>query len=102
MAIVEHTGYNAVSLQCENVLPKDSVIEELKERFGLIIILYDNDYDKEENWGQIFAKQLEEKTGFISRKINDEHCSKDFSDLIKNVGIKKAVEIFEREIMMPF
>ena len=102
MAIVEHTGYNAVSLQCENVLPKDSVIEELKERFGLIIILYDNDYDKEENWGQIFAKQLEEKTGFISRQIHSSHKSKDFSDLIKNVGIKKAVEIFENEIMMPF
>ena len=102
MAIVEHTGYNAVSLQCENVLPKDSVIEELKERFGLIIILYDNDYDKEENWGQIFSKRLEQETGFIGRCIDSKHEAKDFSDLVEKVGVKKAVEIFEREILMPF
>ena len=103
MAITEHTDCHAVALQCENVLPKVNVIEELRERFGMVIILYDNDYDKEENWGQIFAKQLEEKTGFLSRVIDSKHQSKDFSDLIKNVGVSKAIEIFDKEITsVPF
>ena len=67
-----------------------------------LIILYDNDYDKEENWGQIFSKRLEQETGFIGRCIDSKHEAKDFSDLVEKVGVKKAVEIFEREILMPF
>ena len=102
MCIKENTGYNAVALQCENVLPKKQVIDELEERFGLCLIFYDNDYDKEENWGQIFSKRLEQETGFIGRCIDSKHEAKDFSDLVEKVGSKKAVEIFEREILMPF
>jgi DTW domain-containing protein YfiP len=102
MCIRENTGYNAVALQCENVLPKKQVIDELEERFGLCLIFYDNDYDKEENWGQIFSKRLEQETGFIGRCIDSKHEAKDFSDLVEKVGVKKAVEIFEREILMPF
>lgn len=102
MCIKENTGLNAVALQCENVLPKKQVIDELEERFGLILIFYDNDYDKEENWGQIFSKRLEEQTGFLGRHIDSKHEAKDFSDLVEKVGVKKAVEIFEREILMPF
>jgi hypothetical protein len=99
MAIEENTECFAVALQCENILPKLQVIDELKERFENIIIFYDNDYDKEENWGQIFAQQLSKLTSFYSIKIDEKHKSKDFSDLIKNVGLKKALEIFDEELM---
>lgn len=101
MSIDENTPYHAVALQCENVLPKKHVVEELQKRFYNIFILYDNDYDKEQNWGQIFSKALEEETGIESIKIDEEYKSKDFSDLIKNKGVKKATDILENELINP-
>lgn len=102
MAITENTQFSAVALQCENVLPKKHVIEELKERFGRIVIFYDNDYDKEENWGQLFANNLQNETGFENIFIDEKFKSKDFSDLIKNNNVEKAVDILETELNVPF
>lgn len=102
MSINEVTGWDAVALQSENVLPKKQVIEELKNRFENIIILYDNDYDKEENWGQIFSRRLSDFTNFTETMISEEYKSKDFSDLVKNHGIEKAKLVFENEIIIPF
>lgn len=102
MAIVENTDCYAVSLQCENVLPKKHVIEQLKKRFGRIIIFYDNDYDKDENWGQLFATNLQNLTDFDNAFIDEKYESKDFTDLIKNKNVEKAVEIFNTEIIQPF
>ena len=102
MSIVETTGYSAVALQSENVLPKLNVILELKERFNDIIILYDNDYDKEENWGKIFAKRLSEHTGFDTREISSHYECKDFSDFVKKYGTEKAEDMFLNEILLPF
>lgn len=102
MAINEVTGYDAVSLQSENVLPKLKIVQELNKRFDEIIIIYDNDYDKEENWGKIFSNRLHEHTGFAERYIPDRFKCKDFSDLVKNVGSQKASIIFNDDILMPF
>lgn len=102
MCIVENTDCYAVSLQCENVIPKTQVIEELKERFGTIIILYDNDYDKEKNWGQIFGEELSNRTGFMNRHINSKYEAKDFTDLIEKYGKEKSLYIFNTEILLPF
>ena len=101
MAINEVLGYHAAALQSENVLPKKHVFKELEERFNTIIIFYDNDYDKEENWGQIFAKRLEEFTNCFNFYLPEKYESKDFSDLIKNYGEKAAKEIFEEELLTP-
>lgn len=102
MCIIENTQYHAVALQCENIQPKEQVISELKDRFGEIIIFYDNDYDKEENWGQIFSEDLSKKTGFRSVCIDASHEAKDFSDLIVKVGVTEAVKILEEELIRPF
>lgn len=102
MAITENTQFSAVALQCENILPKKQVIDELKERFGRIIIFYDNDYDKDQNWGQLFANDLQKITNFENIFIDEKYKSKDFSDLIKNYNVEKAVEILEDELNVPF
>lgn len=103
MAIDENTDCYAVSLQSENVMPKNHVVAELKERFGTCMILYDNDFDKEENWGQILGKALSEAIGVFNIKIDSKHQSKDFSDLIKNKNVTRAVEIFDNELnSVPF
>ena len=40
--------------------------------------------------------------GLIDIYIDDKYQSKDFSDLIKNVGKDKAKEILTRNMMIPF
>ncbi len=102
MAIHTLTGIPAVALQSENVLPKKQVMDELFSRFETIYVFYDNDYDKSENFGKIFGNRLATMFGLIDIYIDDKYQSKDFSDLIKNVGKDKAKEILTRNMMIPF
>jgi len=92
MSIKNTIGIPAVALQSESMTPKESVIEQLKNRFKKIFILYDNDFDKEQNWGRIFGKKLADKFNFIQIEIDEEYKSKDFSDLVMNYGTKIATE----------
>ena len=84
MCITENTDYNAVSLQAENIIPKDVVINELKQRFKRIVIIYDNDYTKDTNWGLRFSTNLSEKIDIKYGLIQVKYKSKDCSDLYKN------------------
>lgn len=101
MSIVENTNFNSVSLQCENILPKQNVFEELQNRFSTIYLLYDNDYDKESNWGQIFAEKFTDNFDAINIKIPNELKSKDFSDLFKKHGKKTACSELEK-LLIPY
>lgn len=98
MAIVENTPCASTGLQNEKIYPKESVVKELFTRFDTIFILYDNDYDKDINWGREAAKELQDKFGFVMLEIHEKYKSKDFSDLIKNHGKEKAVEILKELI----
>lgn len=104
MSIVSTTEYSAVSLQGESVYPKDHIIEELQNRFKAIWLLYDNDYDKTVNWGQKFANNLVDKYRFFNLVIDSEYECKDYSDLIKKIGVEKSVEHLEKLIItyIPF
>jgi hypothetical protein len=92
MAIKDVMGIPAVSLQTESSLPKEQVIDELKKRFDTIFVLYDNDYDKETNWGRQFGNNLSDKFNLFQIEIDEKLESKDFSDLVKNKGAKTAKE----------
>lgn len=96
MAITENLGIPAVSLQAESVKPKSKIIEELKSRFFNIYLLYDNDYDKETNWGQVYASKLKEEYKFLNLVIPSRYESKDYSDLIKNHGKETANEVIKQ------
>ena len=94
MSIVDVCNYNSVSLQAETTAPKVHIVEELKSRFKKIYILYDNDYDKEINWGRKYGKVLSEKFDLIQIEIPEKYKSKDFSDLVHNHGTTAAKSIF--------
>lgn len=102
MSIYENTGLPAISLQSENVLPKRHVFEQLNKRFETCYLLYDNDFDKDVNWGQQFAEKLAVQLGLINIFIDDKYKSKDFSDLIKNTSREQAREILTNQMMIPF
>ena len=99
MSIMSTVGIPSISLQAETTKPKIQIIEELANRFETIYIFYDNDYDKEHNWGQIAANKIIEdyplyniKNIFIDRIMS---C-KDYSDLVKSIGIIYASDYLKQ------
>jgi hypothetical protein len=105
MAITNLTGIPAVALQSESATPKAKIIKELKDRFRTIFILYDNDFDKEVNWGQQFGKELSEMYFLPQIEIPSIYKSKDFSDLVKNHGKAEAkgiLNIIVEQRTVPF
>lgn len=102
MSIYEITGLPAVALQCENILPKRHVFDELKQRFKTIYGFYDNDFDKEQNWGKIFSDKLCSTFGLIQIQIDEKLKCKDFSDLVKMYGVEQSKIILEEKMLIPF
>jgi hypothetical protein len=102
MALWDVAKIPAVSLQSENVIPKRHVFEILNERFKDCYSLYDNDFDKEINYGKKFGEKISREFGLIEIYIPDEYKSKDFSDLVKNVGSNEAKRILFEEMFIPF
>lgn len=93
LCIWENTGIPSVSLQGEGYVPKEQVVQELKNRFTNVYILYDNDFQAEENHGRIFGADLAQKFGLIQIEIPTYLHSKDTSDLCKNFGRQKVNEV---------
>lgn len=102
MSIYEVANIPAVALQCENILPKQHVFNELNERFNVIFGFYDNDFDKEQNWGKIFSDKLCSTFNLIQVQIDENLGCKDFSDLVKTYGEKESKKILEEQILTPF
>lgn len=98
LCIWENSGIPACSLQAESYLPKKHVIQELKDRFKNIYVLYDNDFDKEKNYGDIYGEELSKQFELIKLKLPDELKVKDTSDLCKTYGRKKVKEIINNLI----
>lgn len=86
LCIWANTGIPACSLQAESCMPKSKVVDELKQRFNKIYVLYDNDYKSEENHGRLLGKRLADTFDLIQIEIPEEYESKDSSDLYKNKG----------------
>lgn len=94
LCIWENTGIPATSLQGEGYLPKEKVINELKSRFKNIYILFDNDFQSEENHGRLYAEHFCSLFNLKKLEIPSEYKSKDPSDLCKNCGreiLKKVI-----------
>lgn len=86
LCIWANTGIPSVSLQGEGYIPKENVVQQLKERFNKVFVLYDNDFQDDKNYGRAFGSQIAEKFGVIQIEIPTEYHSKDPSDLYRNWG----------------
>ena len=98
LCIWENTGIPSTSLQSEGYNPKPSVIEELKNRFENIFILFDNDFNKTKNTGVINSKKLCEQFGLHFLLIPEEYQKKDPSDFCKYYGRKKTKQLINQLI----
>lgn len=106
LSIMATTGIYSTSLQCESAKPKDKIIDELKNRFKIILVLYDNDYSKPENWGRINGKKISKSFNLPQIEIPSNYKQKDYSDLVKHNGKliakKVLVNIIKAKIIKIF
>ena len=93
LCIWENTGILAISLQAESYLPKQHVVQQLKDRFKYIYVLYDNDFQSDENHGRILGEMMANEFNLIQIEIPIKYRSKDTSDLCKNYGRQQVKEV---------
>ena len=68
-------------------------MNELKERFKHIFVLYDNDFDNKVNSGRIAGEKLSNKFDILDLQIPDIHKLKDPSDFYEVHGPKLTKEM---------
>lgn len=95
LCLWENTGIPSCSLQAESYIPKKHVVQQLKDRFKKIFVLYDNDFDKEENYGRELGKEIAQEFDLIQIEIPEKYKSKDPSDLFKNHNKKTLIEVID-------
>jgi len=88
LTIWKHAGIPCTSLQSESGFPKKQVVDELKSRFKNIFVLYDNDFDKDENHGRIYGAKIANEFKLPQIEIPTKLLSKDSFDLYRNHGEK--------------
>lgn len=93
LCVWENTGTPCCSLQAESYYPKEHVMQQLKDRFKNIYILYDNDFQSEFNHGRLYGRNMADYFGLKQIEIPDEYQSKDPSDLCANFNREKVKEV---------
>ncbi len=91
--VLSELGIPAVALQSEMMMPAPKVIELLKRKFEHVEVLYDNDFDKENNPGQTMARKICAEYDLKNIVIPEEYRVKDPSDLFKNHGIEAVQKL---------
>lgn len=95
LCIWSNTGIPAISLQGEGYIPKEHVVQQLKDRFNIIYVLYDNDFNSDINNGRIFGQSLAGKFGLKQIEIPTEWKCKDTSDLCFKWGRNVVKQVIE-------
>ena len=102
LCIWANTGIPSVSLQSETTNIKPQVMQQLKDRFKTVYILYDNDFRNEErtgnNPGREAAKSIAAAFGITQIEIPTEYRAKDSSDLYKKYGKEIFLKVFKQLI----
>lgn len=93
LCIMGTTGIPSIAPQGESVKIKPNVFFELTKRFKKIYLLFDNDYDADENWGQLNAEAFIKSypnSNIENIVIDSKYKSKDPSDLYNNLDKEEA------------
>lgn len=90
---IEKMGYHAISPHSEGASINHNAMKSLLNRFKNVYLLYDNDANSDENWGQVYAnKVLKNYESIVNLKIPTAFNSKDISDFVKNCGFINATQ----------
>lgn len=95
--VLDRLGYNAIAPCGENTPIPKVIIDDLKQRFNRIIILYDNDKAGLEG-AEKLANEHGLKWGYIPIHYYDMFKIKDISDFIKNYKVTKTRDLLKEII----
>lgn len=98
IVILRACGFYAVAPSNENVFIPEHIFEDLKSRFKNVIIFYDNDFDKDQNWGILFAKKHSERYD-IPYIVLPDNTEKDPSDFSKSFGRTKLTYTIKERLI---
>lgn len=88
-------GISACAPNSENLFISDKVLEDLKQRFRYIVVLYDNDKPGQYNMAKIRKAHPELIYTFIPK----EYGSKDISDFYKDHGRKETINLIKNFVL---
>lgn len=91
-------GYEAIALQSEMQMPSAELIKQLSERFTVVAVLYDNDFEKDANPGQTMANKICAEFNLINIILPAHYKSKDISDLMRDHGVEVAEKIVKIQL----
>lgn len=98
LTIWANTGIPATSLQAESLSFKNNVLDDIKTRFKQVYVLYDNDFNREKNYGRNYGKELCSNYGLTQIEIPDEYKCKDPFELRSKYDKDKFSQIINELI----
>ncbi len=99
--VLEGLGFNAISVQNEGISIPLEIINYLRSLYSYIFVLYDNDYNKSKNWGQLFAKKLIiTYSDLINIKIDGRYRCTDISEYIEKYNIIESKRMIQKLILI--
>lgn len=94
-------GIPAIALQSEMQMPDKALVHELQERFGVIALFYDNDFDNVNNPGQTMAnKIIREFPNFVNIVLPEQYGVKDLSDYIAKYQSTSVINALVLEVLI--
>lgn len=100
LCIWANTHIPAVSLQSETASINPKVMDELKERFKKVYVLYDNDFENSINNGRIDGQEIADIFKIIQIEIPIQYKSKDTSDLFHNFGAEVVLQVISELVKL--
>lgn len=104
LCLINNLGIMAISPSSETVKIDSSLVEKLKLKYDNILVMFDNDADKDINTGVINGKKLATEHGLTYIEIPKEWGAKDPSDLYlktknKSEFIKKLKQLINDRLL---
>ena len=94
-------GIPAIALQSEMQMPDKALVHELQERFGVIALFYDNDFNNVNNPGQTMAnKIIREFPNFVNIVLPEQYGVKDLSDYIAKYQSTHLITALVLEVLI--
>jgi len=97
--ILSYLGYNVISGQGEDIPLDTKTMTDLKARYTNIIIFYDNDYNKDVNYGILAAHRESERFGFRYVYIPGRYRCTDIGELAHKLTSIETLKIVIQNVI---
>lgn len=99
LTLIENCNVSAICFNSETVLPESKVMNNLRERFKNVWVLYDNDYDKSVNVGDLSANTMINIYPWLKKlTIPSEYEAKDPSDLVFKYNREFLTQLIQNQL----